>query len=414
MASSAVPWIALVAGSLTAGVAIVGVLVVRRSFEPLAVALFLAGAAIAAYSLVTITAAFPASEFVLYAVAFLLAAAGGGYALASSLLLEVGRRTARLDIPDHVVATTSVPAVIVVCTVEPESYSMTETASLLADLSEEDRLDASISSLPLVFFAQKARYVAIGGTSPARGELKRVVERLDSELNLVAKTSVTWASCTGRGRLAARVAQAVAAGHTRVVVAELGVASSPALTAAKREVDALRLAHRGVDLGWAGPFGANDALVAMLSSAAFDAVGEPESTGVVLVGHGQPAEESLRDDELDQVETVLLNRVRLALVERGLPETHVRLAWAEWATPDVTSSVRHLAAVGPSRIVVLPTVFPLDTLATRLDLETAVRQARTSEEVETVILPAWGDDPTLIAELTRLISDTLTADASAR
>ncbi|TLM97710.1 MAG: ferrochelatase, partial [Actinobacteria bacterium] len=94
-----------------------------------------------------------------------------------------------------------------------------------------------------------------------------------------------------------------------------------------------------------------------------------------------------------------LSRVRALLVERGIPDRNVRVAWAEWRDPDVTSSVRHLAALGCRRVIVVPAVSPLDTLGTRLDLEISVRQARVSEGVTVVTLPAWKDDPAVIEEL---------------
>jgi hypothetical protein len=50
-------------------------------------------------------------------------------------------------------------------------------------------------------------------------------------------------------------------------------------------------------------------------------------------------------------------------------------------------------------VLVVPAVFPLDTLALRLDLELAVRHARVNEGVSVVTLPGWRDDEAVVAEL---------------
>ncbi len=89
----------------------------------------------------------------------------------------------------------------------------------------------------------------------------------------------------------------------------------------------------------------------------------------------------------------------MMLLERGVDAESVRVAWADWTTPDVASSVRHLVALGRRRVLVVPAVYPLDTLATRLDLEMAVRQARVNDDVSVVTLPGWRDDEAVIAEL---------------
>jgi protoheme ferro-lyase len=89
----------------------------------------------------------------------------------------------------------------------------------------------------------------------------------------------------------------------------------------------------------------------------------------------------------------------MLLSERGIPDDKVRIAWADWGEPDITSSVRHLAALGCDRILTVPAVYPLDTVATRLDLEVSVRQARVSDSVVATTLSPWRDDEALIEEL---------------
>jgi protoheme ferro-lyase len=117
------------------------------------------------------------------------------------------------------------------------------------------------------------------------------------------------------------------------------------------------------------------------------------------VGHGQPEARAKRYPRFDEEETAFLSRVRMSLIGSGVLERSIRVAWAEWRSPDVTSAVRHLAALGCRRVIVLPGAFAVDTIGTRLDLEMAVRQARVEDSVSVVTLPAWSDDEAVIGEM---------------
>lgn len=400
-------WTALMACALVAGAAIAGALAAPKTLEPLVAMLFLGCSAGAAYSAVTIARTNNAEEAPLYAAAFAAAAAAGGYALASSLLLETarfGRRPSRTAPPNTPPGT---HAVVIVSCAEPSRYSVSDTAALLSDLDAEGRLDASLAALPLLFFAQKARYAAIGGRSPATVQLKALAAAVEE--SLPQASLVLWAGCNGPGRAAARVWEAVEAGHTSIVVVDLSVAPSTRAAAALSEIESIA-APPGVRIGRASPLGVDCDLPQALATRIRASVTTPSMTGVVLVGHGQTEDEARRDSAFAHTETMFLNRIRMALLEDGVPEDKIRLAWAEWSQPDVTSTVRHFAALGCERIVVAPAVHPVDTLATRLDLEIAVRQARVDESVSAVVLPTWRDEPELIRAITRAVEKALSEE----
>ena len=49
--------------------------------------------------------------------------------------------------------------------------------------------------------------------------------------------------------------------------------------------------------------------------------------------------------------------------------------------------------------MVSPACFPLDSIATLLDLQLSVRQARVDESISVVTLTAWSEDNALVEEL---------------
>ena len=69
-------------------------------------------------------------------------------------------------------------AVILLGDVDPDEYDERWTAADLEKLSDEGLLHVSIAILPFLFFAQKARYRAVGGSSPAARQLEWLAERV--------------------------------------------------------------------------------------------------------------------------------------------------------------------------------------------------------------------------------------------
>jgi protoheme ferro-lyase len=392
-------WVMLIAGALVTGAALVGVLVSRQGDEPLFGVIGLAGFAASAWAFGLITVTYDRLDAITYAFVFALASLAGGYALMSTLLgmLASHRATQR---PGDLPADVGSAAVLVLGEVEPPNYSPRETAAALDQLAEEGLLNASVGVLPFLFMAQKTRYRAAGGSSPGARQLESLAERLFATFTpprKVGRVDSTW--CTGERALPERVLAAVRAGFRTIIVAQAVVADSLEVDRAKRAVDAMRLEDIGVSVVYSEPLWRSERVAAVVGSQALAAVGQRDGAGVVLVGQGQPEERARECRSFDEQETAFLNRVRMYLADHGVREQNVRIAWSDWHGPDVTNTVRHLAALGCEHIVVSPTCFPLDSLSTVLDLPLAVRQARVDDSVYVVTLRGWGDDPSVMEAL---------------
>jgi hypothetical protein len=382
------------------GASFVGILVARRSHEGGYAATGLASFVLCAWGFGGVTVAYDRLDAIVYAIVFSLAGVAGGYALVSTLLGWLSRSDRLIALPEleSIPADPGGAAVLVLGEVEPPDYSPTSTAAALEDLADEGLLKASIGVLPFLFMAQKTRYRAAGGTSPAARQLDALAERVEELLGMgPGRVAAAW--CEGERALAATVAAKVARGFRTIVIAETVIAESLEVDLAKREVDALRLSDLGVTVTYSGPLWRSERIASLVSTRIIAIMGDPAATGVVLVGQGQPDDRSRDRREFDEQETSFLNHVRMLLLDRGVPEQSVRLAWADWRTPEVTGTVRHLAALGCRRIVVSPACFPLDSIATMLDLQLSVRQARVDETVSVVTLPAWHDDVLFAEEL---------------
>lgn len=399
MQAITIVWVALIVSAVVLGASTVAVLVVRRSVEPLFAVIGMTAIVTGAWAFALISESYTRLDAVLYSVAFALAAAIGGYALASTLLGVLARTDSATLLGVDLAPDTGAAALLIVGEDEPIAYDERATASALDRLSDEGLLHASIAILPFLFMAQKARYRAAGGTSRAARQLDSLAEHIETSSPSSVFGRIGSASLEGRRGIDHAVVDAVRQGFRRIVVAEAMVSAPLELDRGKRRVDALRLDEHGVHVAYTEVLSDSDRVAALVTARIVDVVGDAAVTGVVLVGAAQPDVRSRDHRDFDERESSFLNRVRMRLIEHGLAETHVRIAWAEWRTPDITSALRHLAAMGCLRIVVSPACFPLDTIQSTLDVEIAVRQARLDPSVAAITLPGYSGDPAFAEEI---------------
>jgi protoheme ferro-lyase len=409
---SALIWTALVVGAIGTGASLVGILVSRRSLEGFFALLGLFFFVACSWGFGGVTLTYDRLDAVIYALVFALAGIVGGYALISTLLGWLAKRATIgvPAIPAPLPADTGKTAILVLGEVEPADYSPTATAAALEDLAEEGLLSASVGVLPFLFMAQKTRYRAAGGMSPAARQLDSVAEKVETLLarrESSGKVESAWTE--GEQSLASQVAGAVTQGFRDIIVAEATIGESLEVDIAKREVDALRLGEVGVSVTYVGPLWSSERIAGLVANRILAIAGDESTAGVALVGQGQPEDRARDRRDFDEQETAFLNRIRMMLLERGINDQYVRIAWADWRSPEVTGTVRHLAALGCPRIIVSPACFPFDSITTLLDIQLAVRQARVDESVSVVTLPAWHDDSAFVEELRAEISFALDA-----
>jgi len=391
-------WLLLLVGAGITGCAIAYIMAVPRRWMLLPFLLAPCGVATVIHSLglVSLRDSEPGST----AMAVLLCGTGlsAGYWLASASLplyrhLEPGSHG-----PSGRVTSSEGAVAVVLSFAVPERYRMSSTASHIRHLHESDALTIPTSALPFVFLSERARYRAVGDYLPARASTYAIAEQMEALLSDTSFRAVVVAFADGSPTLRQSVIAALDAGARAVSVVTLGPDGS--LPAREAMLDLESPGDReSLPVTCAASIWHSEGLAGRLVERILDTTlgARPEDVGVALVGEGQPAAWEEFDQGWRERENYFNQRVRLLLTEHGIREQHVRTAWLEWQTPDVTEAVRHLAAIGCTRIVVAPSTIPWVGLSSALDLEHMVTSAHVGEQVRTVTLSPWGDDQALAA-----------------
>jgi protoheme ferro-lyase len=389
-------WAALSFASLVAGAGSVGLLVLPHWKTPVAGVVTLLGFAASVWFFGVISIEYGTPLGYALGLGLALASTAGGYALASSVAERYAKSGTAPAIPEPSGHDT---ALLLLACAEPETYETRDTAAELRQLADEGAVELTLSVTPFLFAAQKARYRAIGGKSPARAQVRRIAERIEGliESGLYGRVDAAW--CSGAGSLAWRVAAAASDGYDSIVVVPLAVAESLEMHQAKQLLDRARPEDAGVRVAYATPLQDSESIAQLVARRISVGIGDPQTTGVALVAHGQPEVREQVNSQFDEGEVSFVNRVRVLVSEQGVSEQHIRISWAEWREPGVASTVRHLAALGCERILVSPVCFPYESSLTRLDIPLGVRQARLDPSVSVVTLSAWGDEAEVTSEL---------------
>lgn len=400
-------WVALLGGGVLAGLGPVVVMAWPRRYERLAAAATLLAAGLSAAGLVGISILAQRIDEAVVAGFLGVAAAVGGFALGGALLAQAGAETPPARLPDPVPPAAPGIAVLLLCEAEPAEYAPADVAGELRRLADSGVDLPPETMRPFIFASEKARYRSLGH-SPERESCRRLAASLAERLDRPRFTGVSLAWSDRPPLLDDAVAAAVGEGRREIVVCALTVGDDLELTRARHRADALHAGSAGVTLRYTRPLWSSVALAEHIAGrvrTACDAA-LPGEVGVALVGHGQPAELQERDPLRTEQETYFHQRIRSLLVEHGFDEARVRLGWAQWQEPAVTEVVRHLAALGCPRVLVVPASMPGESLMTLLDIPEAVTQARVERASDVVVLPAWGDDPVVADALAESVRET--------
>jgi protoheme ferro-lyase len=383
-------WVGLVGASMGAGAALALLLVVPRPREGLVMVLgvlSMGGAVAAGNGLV---AAYETTSLTVIASLLAVAALGGGFALVSALLAYVQPASPGPLLPPA----GSPPRTLVVLMVDTETraYLAGEVSREIAELVEAGLPEPTIGVMPFHYAAQKARYRAIAGRSPEHAAAVALSEGLESLLDGAEFAGPVVVRCSDRGALAANLRASLDEGYASVVVTGAYIADSYRAAEQRRDVDDIAASITSLRVAYTPPLWASDELARLVALRAVALTAGSGRTGVALLVHGQPGRHAEANASFDVEENAFANRVRMHLGEHGIDEAYVRVCYAEWSDPGVTETVRHLAALGSERILVVPACYPFANMQTLLDIPAAERDARVPENVHVVHIPPWGDD----------------------
>ena len=127
-------------------------------------------------------------------------------------------------------------------------------------------------------------------------------------------------------------------------------------------------------------------------------IGETQKSevGVLLVGHGQPAEWDAEWPTETAQETDFRREVLDLLARDGYSRENLALAWMEFREPKPAPQVEAFVRNGVQKVLYFSAAISADAIHSQYDVPALIHKARVPEGLPLVNLGAWNDDPLVI------------------
>jgi protoheme ferro-lyase len=402
-------WPALLASGLVAGALLVVLLILPRRWDVVSLVGLAVVLAVGFQAFLSLYTYVLRNDVVLVAVVLSLAMALGGYMLAAALLARHRVEPVPSAFADPDVVQADRVGVIVLAAVEPSSYSFRTVAEEFTDLADSEVPLPGDGLLPLFYAARRDSYREVG-ESDAPAAVRRVARRLERLLEQgdARIGPVSVALVDAAPRLDDAVADMAATGIGTVVVVSLSAGRSFKTDKALSRLDTARSPGSAMRVLYAWPSWSVGRIPELVADRIERVTHVPRpACGVVLLSAGRPEAWDRTQPDAAIEENFLVQRVRSLLADAGYDTTRIAAASIEWVAPDAGDSATMLVRRGCPQIVVAPVTIPVDGVTTLVDLKHSLHRLRRTANVETTLLPAWGDDPAVAEALASAVREAV-------
>lgn len=323
-----------------------------------------------------------------------LGLAGGWAATSYGCLKAPDRRAARVARLDP--ATPRRRVVLYFTHGEPETYQPEPWVNMLHEL------DATVPGFPPkpawpAILAGIKRSFEVVGTSP-HGRIH--AQTMDAVRRAVARPDVEWRLAFLDADPPLRDAMAAAAGDgaTDAVFLTVFLTESDHTAEADHLVEAMGLPEAGIRWVRTPALWDDPRLAQMVANKVIRATGSRDraTVGVMLVGHGQPAQWDLTHPTETAQEVAFRSAVRDILLAEGYAPGLVSDGWMSFREPRVPARVRELAAAGATSVIGVPVTISADALHSLHDTPALVRRGARRTALEVIDVGGWNTEDLLV------------------
>ncbi len=393
---TALIWVLLIVLSTLLGISLVSYLTV----SPLQMSFYMFIATLAMSALVWVLASLFRGEELLLAVCLSLLFFSAGYGLRTQQVLshEDSRSAPKLtrlkgDPGDgHT-------AVIYFTHGEPETYNPIGWLNQFRELDQQGIPFVPWVVRPLFIFQLRQAYLKVGQSHHRQMHIQ-MLKQLEGTFRAEGYTSTKFylSFLDEEPRPDAALIQALNDGASRIVVAEVFVSISNHTAEGEKLIKEVHAEELGVPVVFTNPLWDSTPLqqsFVVKADAALDGT-DKAKVGLILVGHGQPAEWDREFPTETEHELSLREQILKRLEADGYRMENMGLAWMEFREPQPAEKVEALIMNGVEKIFYFPAAISADSIHSQYDIPKLIGEAKVPAGVPLVNLGAWNDHPLVI------------------
>lgn len=291
---------------------------------------------------------------------------------------------------------------------EPAQYDPLPWIETMREFDQDQAEFIPVPFRPFFFYTFRSEYLQIG-TSPHNEIHAALVDQLSQNLQAVSPTTQVYlAFLDSDPRPDEMLIRAINEGASRVIVMPVFVTVSSHTQAGEELIAALQPEKYGLEVCQASPLWDAELLQQSFVERTNAHLGETAKakTGVLLIGHGQPAAwDGIYPTQTEQ-ENLYREAIKAKLVAEGYSPENVVLAWMEFKTPSIETGLQELAAHGVEKIIVFSTSISAKSIHSEIEVPKAIAAAKLPAQITVLDLGAWGnpEDKLLLAALQEKIA----------
>jgi sirohydrochlorin ferrochelatase len=403
-------WTFSIASAFLFGVFYVSFLTVH----PVKMSLRLLAAALAFFTLVaSLLLAFAGWEL-LVAIPLAFASSIAGYALMSRIVLsrQDPRSIPRLQREENEIGLGHT-AVIYFTHGEPETYSPIGWINQFREFDEQGIAFVPFLARPFFLHGLRKSYLKVG-----KSDHRRMHQQM---LNSLERAYRAEGDNTTRFYLSfldddprpdAAVVQALNEGASRIIVAEVFLTISNHTAEGKALIEHLNLEGLGVPIFYSGPLYNSKTLQRMFVQRANAHIGNTDKSrvGILLVGHGQPAQWDEKWPTETEQELGFRKDILELLEGDGYDHDNLALAWMEFRQPKPAVKIEEFSGNGVEKVLYFSAAISADAIHSQHDVPALVNQARVPVGFPLINLGAWNNDPLVIQAIKEKIDAQMESD----
>jgi len=332
-----------------------------------------------------------------------------GYALTTIWFLSKDRAREMPALIDKPVSNPGHLAVVYFSHGESEEYDQLAWLHQFREFDEQKLKFMPRLARPFFFTVLRSKYMK--GSSRHCGMHCQMMAKLEEDYRKDGLSGIKFylSFLDAEPRPDVAAAKAYNEGASTIVVANVFLTDSNHTKEGDDLVKELRLEERKVRVLFTEPLWDSEPLRRSFIEKADLAIPPQEraSTGVLLVGHGQPDEWDVEFATETEHENRFRERLRQDFIEQGYRPENVRLAWMAFKEPNTTDAVNALAASGIKKMIFFSAAISADGIHSQSDIPELVQKAKASKQVEVIDLGAWNDHPLVIKAIREKIEKAM-------
>lgn len=298
---------------------------------------------------------------------------------------------------------------------EPSDYSPIGWINQFRELDETGVRFIPWLARPFFLYMLRRAYIRVK-ESHHKSEHARMLKDLEQsfrdEGDLTTKFYLSFLDDEPRPEAA--VISALNEGASRIVLAEVFVTRSNHTKEGEDAVSTIRPSDFKTQLLFTEPLWSSTTLHKMFLDKADKAVGESDKAkiGILLVGHGQPAEWDACFSTCTEQEKLFMQSVSDLLCANGYERRNIGTAWMSFREPKPKDKLEEILRNGVERILFFAATISADSLHSQFDIPKMVAEADIPKTIEVVNMGAWNNHELAIAAIKERI-ETSIAEAGA-